>query len=841
MRVPTTAMAGNLRFTDTGQVWADFVLQGVTYGLRPPKEKEKDRLLHQSLYRTLPGESLLLGISSGLDPEQLVDRMLHEVDIDQCSDWLAECDATRASLTELRPGQRIFWLSVPLASDDPRQAGRMKLRAAFNSVETALGLPPAAPAPDLVKRYQTKARTVLEGIPAAFEARPATPAQMVWLHQHMIDRGLYLDPVLPTTQDGVALPRKSKAALEAPLLDEGGRTDLTKKDTFAPLKRRFLKVQSPSIGEEDEASYQALMLLSDVPDGEIPFPGGELLGRIDASGLAVDWAMRLTVRSSHEVLKKNQRALETLNEQFSQREGELSHGVSVLDRSADDLAEYAATLEGDKLEVETQATIILSVAGDSADVVTTQARALAGWVSDIGYKVAAPVGFQQDLWWQMHPGVPTSPVTREYAQITTSAALSTLIPFATDQVGDDSGILLALNINNGPFLDVDMPCGPTTPVLFNPDGATDRNVSGSIAFVGDLGSGKSFALKKVAGAIVDRGGRIIVSDRTDMGEWVLWASSLTNPRVVDVSRPEWSMDPLRIFPDSEVGARLAQSFLTPLLNVSPTSERGVLLSEVLEHQYLRDNEIAGLGGLIQHLEGCDLPGAPELARLMKAFARHDLGRVVFDNTVPPLELDNRVIVFRTHLLQLPTREELNLEHLFTQLGIEKIFGRALFALLTALAKTRCFADRDELAGFVVDEAHAVTISNEGVAEIKDFVRDGRKHRACVLLGSHDPDEDFPSETMRGLIPYRVLMRHTDKTLARNGLRWLDLDPEDESLVELVTKDTSPELGSGVPEFRRGECLFRDSAGNVGRVKILPPALKARNQAARTGGRKDIAA
>lgn len=242
---------------------------------------------------------------------------------------------------------------------------------------------------------------------------------------------------------------------------------------------------------------------------------------------------------------------------------------------------------------------------------------------------------------------------------------------------------------------------------------------------------------------------------------------------------------------------------------------------MLEHQYLRDNEIAGLGGLIQHLEGCDLPGAPELARLMKAFARHDLGRVVFDNTVPPLELDNRVIVFRTHLLQLPTREELNLEHLFTQLGIEKIFGRALFALLTALAKTRCFADRDELAGFVVDEAHAVTISNEGVAEIKDFVRDGRKHRACVLLGSHDPDEDFPSETMRGLIPYRVLMRHTDKTLARNGLRWLDLDPEDESLVELVTKDTSPELGSGVPEFRRGECLFRDSAGNVGRVKILP--------------------
>ena len=114
-----------------------------------------------------------------------------------------------------------------------------------------------------------------------------------------------------------------------------------------------------------------------------------------------------------------------------------------------------------------------------------------------------------------------------------------------------------------------------------------------------------------------------------------------------------------------------------------------------------------------------------------------------------------------------------------------------------------------------------------------------------MLGSHDPDQDFPSETMRGLIPFRILMRHTDKTLAMNGLRWLGMSDEDgsidEALIDLVTKDTSPEIGGSVPPQRRGECLIRDASGAIGRARILPPALLKRNQAARTGGREDIAA
>ncbi|MDO5501468.1 MAG: ATP-binding protein, partial [Propionibacteriaceae bacterium] len=195
------------------------------------------------------------------------------------------------------------------------------------------------------------------------------------------------------------------------------------------------------------------------------------------------------------------------------------------------------------------------------------------------------------------------------------------------------------------------------------------------------------------------------------------------------------------------------------------------------------------------------------------------------------------IVIRTHTLQLPSREELEHEHLFEQLGLEKIYGRALNALIAAIARHVCFRDTSVLAGFVVSEAHSMTISFEGERELVDFVRDGRKHRAVVLLDSHDPEADFGSPTLRGLIPTRILMRHRDKTLAKRGLAWLDLDPEDESLVEMVRHDTSPLAPGGkkVPAHRRGEATMRDMSGNVGRVKILLPARAERAAAIVAGG------
>lgn len=870
MRQPIQAMAANLAWTSAGTVWANYLIEGLPYGLRPTKDKKIVRQLHQALIRALPGESLLLGVRSTLDPAVIVSQMLTDVDLDLCPDWLEECEATLESLDQLGPGQRIYWLAVPLGADRVWDRVVVPARAALSGLKDQLGLPRTQiPAEEISHRLIQAAR-IQESIPAPFKAEPTTVAQRAWLHRHMLRRGLLEDMDLPSAGEVAAeealLPR-SGAVLTEPVLDEGGQSDLVdasaaghaqanSRDSatgraighagtllgelagrVSPMRRRYLKVTDTSEVEGPVSSYQTLMVVSSVPENGSVFPGAEILGRLDESGVPGDWAMRLTTRSSASVAATNQRALQRLNEQFVQLDGEVTHSLSQLDRIGRDLGEYAQILANDSLEVETQPTLVFAVGGATPEESRQQAAALAGFMADTGYKVTSPLGYQEELWWAMQPGVAATAVVREFAQITTSRSLSTTVPFASVRLGDSHGTLLGINISNGPLLAENVPCGPAQVVLHDLYSASDRDASGSLAIAGEPGGGKTATLKKLSSDIIDRDGQLIIIDRTEKGEWADWADSMTKAVVVDTANPQLSLDPLRIF-GPRLGSQIMQSFLTPLINVSPTSERGVLLSDVLDPIYMVDHDITSAGALVEHLqEGCTLHGAGDLARLLNVFARRELGQVVFSNNVAALELSSPAVVIRTHKLLLPDRSEIEHAHLFEQLGLEKLFGRALNALVATIAKHVCLADTSQLSGLVVSEAHGITISSEGEDSLATLVRDGRKHRAVVLMDSHDPIADFGSPTLRGLIPGRLLMRQRDKTLAQRGLEWLDLDRADESLVKLIREDTSP-LGSDgktVPVHRRGEGLLRDLNGNLGRIKVLLPARADRRDAITKGG------
>lgn len=831
MRSPTRTMAANLRWTRSGVVWADFLLSGAAYGYRPHKEKRVVRDMHTGLFRALPGESLLLGVRAGLNPAAVVERMIEGIDLDQCPDWAEECAATLDTLDAIRPGQRIYWLSVPLSDGRGTTSVIGSWRAAVDEVRDTLALPRAGvPAKEIARRVE-QSRKIAQAIPWIFRPRPATAAQMIWLDLHTQQRGLSTDlepPELSCDVDLVrppsAVPLAGSSMLE-PCLDEGGQTDLSRSELKAwmPWERRYLKVFQPDVPGDGAASYQAMLVLAGLPSEGMDFPGSEFLGRIDEAGYEVDWALRLTTRSGEQAAAQNRRALTKLNDQYGQREGEMSHAMNTLDRVAESQADFAAVLESDKLEVEVQATVVFAVAGTSPESALEQADGLAKYLHSASYRTAQPLGQQDDLWWAFVPGAPTNRAVREFAQITTSRSLAAAVPLASTDLGDAKGILMALNISGG----------PPGAVLHDPAGAALRDISGSLAVCGELGAGKSFFLKMLLGGVVDRGGRILCIDRTKMGEYANWAASITDAIVVDIADPTVSLDPLRLFGPA-TGSRIAQSFLTPLTKIKPMSALGLLLADVLEPAYLSEHGIVGLGGLLEHLKtDCTLTGAADLASAMNSYARRDFGRVIFDDSLPVVPADATAVIVRTHTLELPRPNELAQAHLFDEMRLEKTFGRAMYAHIAALARQMSFQDPTRLGVFGVDEAHHITNSAEGEYEIAEFVRDGRKHNGAVFLGSHDPAADFGSDTLQGLIPTRILMRHRDKKLAKRGLEWLGLDPEDDSLVTMLTEDTSPVSAQGVAEHRRGEAFLRDSSGNIGRIKVLAPSMPERNAAVRT--------
>ncbi|MBE1877531.1 ATP-binding protein [Myceligenerans pegani] len=350
----------------------------------------------------------------------------------------------------------------------------------------------------------------------------------------------------------------------------------------------------------------------------------------------------------------------------------------------------------------------------------------------------------------------------------------------------------------------------------------------------------SVSMKSVAMDNVDRGATLMAVDHTDMGEWGIAVSEIPGSQVVEIAEDaQRSLDPLRILPSAQA-PRITRSFLTVLLSVQTKSEQNVLLSKVLQPGYMARHGVTSLGSLARHLETeCELPGARLLADEMRIFSELDFGRAVFDDGVPPVDLTAPAIVLHTHKMQLPSKADLEHGHLFAELKAEKVFGRAAFALIAALARYRCFADRTRLDIFAADEAAKTMSSPEAAEEIGMFIRDGRKHKAALLLGSHDAEEDFGNEVVRGLIPFRVLLRHRDENLARRGLRWLhglpSDSPVDPQLVKLITEGTAPVMDAavGVPEERRGECLVRDFQARYGRAKVMAPLVENRAETVKT--------
>jgi hypothetical protein len=208
--------------------------------------------------------------------------------------------------------------------------------------------------------------------------------------------------------------------------------------------------------------------------------------------------------------------------------------------------------------------------------------------------------------------------------------------------------------------------------------------------------------------------------------------------------------------------------------------------------------------------------------------------VLFDRALAPMPLTATATVVRTHSLALPTVDELTIGHAYANLPWRKRLGHALYELTCLLAREQ-FLRPGRFGALIIDEAYHLTASTVGKQIVEEFVRDGRKHSAGLVLASHDPRADYASAA-HNLIPNRFAFRHRDKQLARNTLEWLGVDIDrDAYLVDQLRLNTAPPKGrkETVAVNRRGECYIADGRGRIGRGKILGPARADRQAAVST--------
>lgn len=826
LRLPAVAMTQHLMWTRSGTVWATWRLNGLPKGLGNTETYQLSRLRHQDLFQSILGESLLLGFTADLDPETVVNSMLAGVAVEQHPLWAQEALLTLDYLEERPLGRREFWLCVPLRFAGVKQRSAQGWRSFETSARDTLSMPQRPPSLAEIEAALQAAGHIEEQIPVAFEPHRASVAEQVWIAVHAQSRGLSVDQPAPVASGrslGGVAERYGDAAgsgfvppavFPNPILDEGGQTELPSKlAKFDPLKRRFLKVQNP---REETTSYQVLMALAGSPKGGWEVPAVDWIGRIDELGVDADWAIRLNIVPAGTALHRNKRAEANLNDQMDQQEGTaaITGSGGALDLIASDLQAYHQELNRSDKEVEVQASMILAVGAPTPEEARDRAEFLRRDFKRIDFIFDIPLGAQEALWWGMQPGTPTTRQVREFTEIAPGAHFGALAPLLSTDLGDDKGILIAENITGG----------MGRPVLLDLEGQILADSAASIGCVGEPGAGKSTFIKLVLGATHDRGGKILAIDRTEEREYALFAASLDPEHtvLVDLTEPEVSLDPLRLLGVRE-GSATVQTLLSALLGYSAQSDEGATIASVLDPDYAEQNELTSMRQVHAHLEllGKDDESARTIAKRMKLYAGKQMGRVLFDDTMPSLDLSKRAIMFLTHGVALPTESELANKHLFDRVPLEKLFGRAMYAMITSLSRRICFASKTELTLFATDEAHHITNSPEGDQEMDLWYREGRRNKAPVLVASQDA---VSLGSGRGFIKNRFQFRQTDEELARANLEWFHKaiagDPE---LVRMVTEELSPRDASGkVPDDRKGEALYRDTRPRMGKVRVILP-------------------
>ncbi|MFE3559860.1 ATP-binding protein [Streptomyces sp. NPDC059193] len=834
MRLPIRHISGHLIWTKHAAVWGVWKVdsENYTHASRATKRERLDAL--EALFKSLRGEVLLLSLCPQVDAASVVTRMTSGVDLDKSPDYIDLSLKVLDQLEEWDLTGRVDFIAMPLVNADFKQTAKATASAAKAELLATLGLPvPPISRSEEELRFN-QARRLSASWPTGIKLRPATESEILWIYGHSARRGIS-EPMLPEEGTPRALRGRGHTATAHTqvILDEGGRSDNISKAPANPFRHRYLKATS-----EHGDSYQAFSVLSEMPEAFV-FPGSEYLSALDDFGFAVDWAVRLHIESGSKAEPRSRRQQRELAHQRGEYDGETAGVPASLDKASFALDEYRDRLTASSTEVEIRATVMTCVWGADADEANEKASALANHFGGNDYTLTRPVGDQEALFHAMLPGVPTPKPVLDYTQYLLARDFAMALPFCGAALGDDTGNLYGLQLNGG----------GVRPVLVDFSHGPRVNASASAAFVGELGSGKSVAMKSAMYGILSTGhrtntvgsrGRALVIDRTPQQEWSRFASACPgSTQIIRVDETAGiSLDPLRVFRGPRA-ARYCESFLTPLLDIGSMSIEGVTLAEAIETTRLGPNP--SMTTLVENLAlraktpDPDEPNdnkvraaASELVRTLRALAKKDLGRVIFDPTLPVVQItDADSIVFAVDRIGLPTKEELS-EHRLPSLEIEKRMGWRLMYLITALCREVAFSNPNEFCGVFLDECWWLTSSAEGSNLLLELIADGRKHFAGAFAGSHDPYDIGPKseigDKIRALLSHVFVFRHRGKTLAARCLEFLDLDPTDEQMIKLITENLSPiNLSDTERILRAGECIYRDLRRRIGGMKVLIPA------------------
>jgi len=689
--------------------------------------------------------------------------------------------ALRLPNTEPQPGSSDFW------KDIWRQPQRL--------FEEVLGLRQPGLMTHEIATYLEREEVLFSRLSRVVQATRVTPHQTAWLIRRGFWRGIGEPSLRPGwSPDALALPTAGGDIELRPELSEI-RT-LTEGEMDLQHPRRIAITQQTAAGEVKGLS--AFSFVADLPD-EFLFPGSEWLYRLEDLPFPVEVCIRWENVSHEESLGAVRRKkMEILDQDDHTRRSGEDAPIALLDAQ-----EQVISLEHDLKQRRfpmVHASVCMAVFATDERTLNERIHQLKAHCNAYQIRVEVPAGDQLQAFLGCLPGGPG--FVSDYVHRLPPEILAGSMFLGTRSLGDLSG----------PYL------GRTgvlrRPVYMDPSLPPTLNRSASVAFLGSLGGGKSFAANLLTYlAVLYRGAQALVLD--PKGERTNWLTDLPelegHIHVVTLgssAEDAGKLDPFimrqgKTEEDMRETGNLAVSLLSFLGNVPTGDPRFLALMQAVER--VADRPEPALGKVIDELEaiGQEDAAIATLAAFYRALSRRAYANLIFgQGHEHGLDLTHPLNVLQLQHLSMPPagkpREEFSLEELLSV---------ALMHAVTGFATHFTRRDRSTFKIVLFDEAWALMASSQGRTLVTQLLRTGRAMNNAVYLVSQNV-ADLLDETVKNNIGAKFIFRSFDQQEIANVLKFLNLEAEPENVTALRQLET-------------GQALYQDLHGRVGIVTIDP--------------------
>ena len=719
----------------------------------------------------LPRRTVLHGVCKPLDPDAVTAAVAG-------TGPSADADRAAAASGATERWERIVYACAPLSEQNPMAAALSRVRSSFG-----VG---ASRSPTEWGTYTRQA-----GLAAAkagdLQLIPASTEEISWLFTRLIRGG----------------QRRRATTVH---LREGAGRYVTADNGIT-------------------VTWHTVMIVEDL--GEWIFPGGGEWWRVcDMLPFPLDWAVFLDLIPNPEarrMLGRRRAELAYQDERETASEGTASRDLVA---AVDSVEEGLEQLSAQGHIPMSEPTMLFWVSADSRETLEWRAETLRALCEGSDISLVRPLGAQRALLNAMAPASTLPWVAQGWSQLVMPRDLASGMPVVPSRIGDQRGALLGWQQQAATVptrtADIDTTADrktrwSATPVYYDPTAGPRRERSGAVGFVGDMGSGKSWTAKRLATDVYQQGGRVVVYDPTDKGEWSTWAKAIAPDAAVVTLTGEggWDLDPLTLFRHRGSRERYALGLASVLTGTPPTGPEATALRAAVSEATDNGSRFVDLPTI---LDGNGTKVDRRIAADLRTVLDTELGRAALAGVGRRPQHSDSVTVFRVPDLSLPSREDLATDTGRKHLMPEQIVGVGTMYLLASLAYDKTMSDERFGVGIVEEAWQFISSSPRGRELVMTWARDTRKHNAGMWVLSQDVSDI--DEGLRAQLRTRFVFRQA-QGLGSAALEWLGMATTRQNLA-LVEQD-----------FATGECVVQDLYGRLGVVSIEKPALRSLEEAIST--------